>query len=340
MPDAPFWQKCNSHCVMCTNSDAYIDEPDEKYSLEKHREKIAALRADPRDRYVYYRNGEHGGYFLFTGGEPTMNPRFLRLLGEYRAAFPAWPMTLLTNGRTFCDEPFARDTMRLGGRPFAVAIPIHGPDAKTHDSVTRDPKSFDETVAGLHHILRHRAEGQDVEVRVILHRRPTEWLPQTLEFLKREFPDTAAYRLTLVYFESEGQAEKNLEHIKVSLTECAKMVASCADALDAFADARLYHFPLCVIPERLWPRAWRTLPAYEIRHVDACRRCAMSDACMGPHDWYAKAYGVEEFRAMPKRRVFEPTGNPFHPIAALGTGETDWTPPPPEDVPKDEGARW
>ena len=87
MPDAPFWQKCNSHCVMCTNSDAYIEEPDSKYSLEKHRAKIAELKGAPGDRGVYYRNGEHQDYFLFTGGEPTLHPEFFKLLGEYRKSF-------------------------------------------------------------------------------------------------------------------------------------------------------------------------------------------------------------------------------------------------------------
>lgn len=340
MPDAPFWQKCNSHCVMCTNSDAYIDEPDAKYSLEKHREKIAALRADPADRGVYYRNGEHGGYFLFTGGEPTLNPRFLALLGEYRAAFPDWPMTLLSNGRTFCDEAFARDTLRVGGRPFAAAIPIHGPDAATHDSVTRDPGSFDETVAGLRHLLRHRGPGCELEVRIILHKRPAQWLARTLDFLASGFPAPSFDRVTLVYFESEGQAAKNFESIKLSLTECAAAVAACAPGFGRFREVRLYHFPLCVLPPALWPLAWRTLPRYEIRHVDACRRCAVNDLCAGPHDWYAPAYGESEFRPFAERRRMSLSANPFHPISSVSDETQPWTPAPIADEPKDPSARW
>ncbi|MDE2290661.1 MAG: radical SAM protein [Elusimicrobia bacterium] len=340
MPDAPFWQKCNSHCVMCTNSDAYIEEPDEKYSLEKHLEKIREFKENPADRGVYYRNGEHGDYFLFTGGEPTLHPRFFRLLGAYRAAFPATPMTLLTNGRLFCDEAFARDTLRVGGAPFEVCVPVHGPDAATHDSVTRSPGSFAETEAGLRHLLAHRAAGQAVEVRVILHRRPAEWLPQTLDYLLQAFGDPGGYRLTLVYFESEGQAAKNLAAIKLPISECAARVAACADRLARFPDVRLYHFPLCVLPPELWDRAWRSLPAYEIRHVDACRRCALNDVCAGPHDWYPGVFGDAEFRPFSERRRFEPTGNPFHPVGRLLEGDDPWTPGALIDAEKDPEARW
>ncbi|MBI3297865.1 MAG: radical SAM protein [Elusimicrobia bacterium] len=340
MPDAPFWQKCNSHCTMCTNSDAYIDEPDAKYSLEKHREKIAEYIARPGDRTIYYRNGEHGGYFLFTGGEPTLNPEFFRLLAEYRAAFPDFPMTLLTNGRLFCDEAFARNTLVLGGAPLDLCVPVHGPDAKTHDSVTRAPGSFVETVAGLKHLLKHRRAGQGLEVRVILHRHPSEWLAETLAFLLSEFPDTAAYRLTLVYFESEGQATKNLEHIKISLSDCAARVAAAAALIARFSEARLYHFPLCVLPPGLWPLAWRALPSYEIRHVSACRTCAMNDLCAGPHDWYPGVFGEGEFAAFALRRHVTETGNPFHPIAEVHQESLPWRPTPPADAVRDPSARW
>lgn len=341
MPDAPFWQKCNSHCVMCTNSDAYILEDDSRYGLAKHREKIARFKADPGDRTTYYRNGEHPGYFLFTGGEPTLNPEFLRLLGEYRKEFPSAPLTLLTNGRMFFYEDFARSTMRLGGAPFEVAVPVHGPDARSHDSVTRAPGSFRETIEGLRHLLRHRREGQTVEVRVILHKRPTLWLADTMRLLLAEFPgEAAALRLNLVYFEVEGQAEKNFPSIRVTLSECAAAVDACFGMLERFGEVRLYHFPLCVLPERLWSRAWRSLPRYEIKHVDACRRCAMSDLCLGPHDWYPRLIGDAEFVPYAERRDVEPSGNPFRPIAAVRPGAVAARPAPPVDEAKDEAVRW
>lgn len=340
MPDAPFWQKCNSHCVMCTNSDAYIEEPDSKYSLEKHRAKIAELKGAPGDRSVYYRNGEHQDYFLFTGGEPTLHPEFFKLLGEYRKNFPALPFTLLTNGRTFAVEEFAKGTLAVGGRPFDVAVPIHGPDATTHDSVTRAPGSFVETVEGFKHLLRHAGEGQRLEIRVILHKHPTRWLPRTLELLLKEFPDTRAYRLNLVYFEVEGQAQKNFKSIGVSLSDCARQVDACWETLRRFDEVRLYHFPLCVLPERLWPFAWRTLPRYEIKHVEACRACPVSDVCNGPHDWYVPHYGDGELKAPAERPAMTLTGNPFRPIEAVGRGSVGGRPTAVVDETKDPEARW
>ena len=219
-------------------------------------------------------------------------------------------------------------------------MPIHGPDATTHDSVTRAPGSFEETVRGLHHLLRHLGEGQRVEIRVILHKNPTRWLPRTLDFLLMEFPDTAAYRLNLVYFEVEGQAQKNFKSIGVRLSDCARRVDACFEALARFGELRLYHFPLCVLPARLWPFAWRTLPRYEIKHVEACRACPVNDVCNGPHDWYAPVYGAAEFSPPPARPAMEATGNPFHPIAAVGEGVVEAPPVPIADEAKDPRARW
>ncbi|MFH1723470.1 MAG: radical SAM protein [Elusimicrobiota bacterium] len=340
MPDAPFWQKCNSHCVMCTNSDAYINEPDARYGLAKHLRKIAEFKADPGDRNVYYQNGEHGGYFLFTGGEPTLNPDFLRLLAEYRKSFPGTPITLLTNGRLFCYEDFARETMLAGGNPFEVAVAVHGPDAAAHDAVTRTPGSFAETVEGLGHALKHRGPGQAVEIRVVLHRRTAGMLERTLRFLLETFPDASGYRLTLVYFEAEGQAAKNFERIRITLTDCAARVAACRGLLGRFRELRLYHFPLCVLPETLWPHAWRSLPRYEIMHVKACGACALNDVCVGPHDWYAERFGVSEFKPFQARRSLVLSGNPFHPIASVGEGTVPWTPARVVDEKKDEAVRW
>jgi len=340
MPDAPFWQKCNSHCVMCTNCDSYIEEPDVRYSLSKHREKIAEFKASGKDRGVYYRNGEHGDYFLFTGGEPTMNPEFFRLLGEYRTSFPLMPFTLLTNGRSFCMESFAKNTLRVGGSPFEVCVPVHGPDATTHDSVTRAPGSFDETVKGLDHLLKARAPGQKVEVRIILHKRPTEWLEDTLKYLLDRFRGRMFDRLTLVYFEVEGQAEKNFESIKIPLEDVSAKIDDCFPLLRRFEDARLYHFPLCSLSQRLWPYAWRTLPAYEIVHADACRDCTVNDICIGPHDWYEGRFGAELFQPFRRRPIMQLSGNPFHPVEAVGQGSTEAEVPPIVEQVKDEGAHW
>jgi MoaA/NifB/PqqE/SkfB family radical SAM enzyme len=325
---------------MCTNCDSYILDPDEKYGLDKHRAKIREFKNAPDDRTVFYRNGEHSNYFLFTGGEPTLHPEFFKLLGEYRRNFPETPFTLLTNGRSFFYDEFARNTLKLGGTPFDVAVPVHGPDARTHDSVTRAPGSFVETIEGLKNLFKHRVEGQRLEIRVILHKNPTRWLDKTLRFLLKTYPNTEHYRLNLVYFEVEGQAEKNFRSIAITLGDCAKKVDACFELLGEFSEARLYHFPLCALSRRLWPYAWRTLPRYEIQHVDACRSCAVNDVCNGPHDWYAKFFGADEFKPFSERPALSLRDSFFHPIESVGEGTQPGAPAPIADEKKDDRAKW
>lgn len=290
MPDVGLWHRCNSHCLMCTNMDSYIEAADRQYDLRSQLRKLARLTGGGRADYV-----------LFTGGEPTLHPDFMRLMAEYRKALPGLPFSLLTNGRALAYGDRARKVLAIMGRPLCVAVPIHGGDAKSHDSITRAPGSFQEAVEGLKNLLRWRAHGQEIEIRVVLHKRTCRDLGRLLDFLLREFPDTGLYRLTLMHFEAEGQAEKNFESLRLSLTDCASQLERSLDALRRFAELRLYHFPLCVLPEPLRSHAWKTLPAKDAGYLRKCRPCVLKRDCLGVPRWYARKSGEAEIRPLAAR---------------------------------------
>lgn len=294
MPDIAFWHRCNSHCVMCTNMDSFIRATDRHYDLEAQLRKLRRFAAT-RDKRVYVRNGDQADYVLFTGGEPTIHPHFLRLMAEFRKALPRLPFCLLTNGRTLAYPSFARRLLAVVGVPFSAAIPVHGHDAAAHDAVTRSPGSFSQTLDGLRNLFRFRRPGQEVEIRVVLHKRTAQRLERTLDFLLEEFPDTHLYRLSLIHFEMEGQAEKNFERIRLSLGECVARIESSTGTLARFHDFRLYHFPLCVLPQALRARARRTLPRNDIRFLRRCRSCRARASCAGVQRWYPDRFGDSEF---------------------------------------------
>ena len=294
MPDIGLWHRCNSHCIMCTNMDTFIRATDRHYDLAAQMRKLRRFAAT-RDAKVYARNGDQTNYVLFTGGEPTLHPQFLRLMMEFRKALPQLPFCLLTNGRTLAYPSFARCLLAVVGAPFSAAVPVHGHDAATHDAVTRSPGSFSQTLEGLGNLFRFRRPGQEIEIRVILHKRTARHLERTLEFVLETFPDTRLYRLSLIHFEMEGQAEKNFERIGLSLADCVARVELSLPALLRFGDFRLYHFPLCVLPQALRSRAWRTLPKSDIRFLRKCGSCGAKGSCPGVQRWYPARYGISEF---------------------------------------------
>ena len=191
MPDIGLWHRCNSHCVMCTNMDSFIRATDRQYDLEAQLDKLRRFAAT-RDTKVYARNGEKTDYVLFTGGEPTLHPDFLRLMLEFRKALPRLPFCLLTNGRTLAYPYFARRLLTAVGAPFSVAIAVHGHDAKTHDAVTRSPGSFAQTIAGLRNVFLPppgRRSNSDRSAQAPGSRTDAG-------YLLKAFPDARLYRLT------------------------------------------------------------------------------------------------------------------------------------------------
>lgn len=293
MPDIGLWHRCNSHCLMCTNMDSFINASDRHYDLPAQLRKLRRFAATGSSR-VYARNGAETDYILFTGGEPTLHPDFFRLMDEFRKALPAMPFCLLTNGRALAYPEVARKTLSILGQPLCVAVPVHGRDARSHDSITRAPGSFGQTMKGIKNLFRWRTPAQEIEIRVILHKKSIRQLDGLLAFLLAEFPDTRRYRLTLMHFEVEGQAEKNFKSLQLSLTDCVAGLARSTGLLDKFEEFRLYHFPLCVLPEQLRRRAWNTLPKNDVHYLRKCRGCVLKRNCLGVQRWYCGRFGDAE----------------------------------------------
>jgi len=286
MPEIPIWHKCNSNCIMCTNMDSFIASPDDHYDFDFQMQRLKKF-----SRKLTLKD-----HFLFSGGEPTLHPGFLSILTAFRKKIPRVPICLLTNGRKFCYPDFTRDVLRLGKTPFDTVVTIHGFDAPTHDSITRSRGSFSQSMLGLENIFKLRGPGQGVEIRIVLHKLTAPWLGRTLAAILKAFPDTAGYHLVLIYFEVEGQAEKNFKRIKLSLGECVARIWECNESLKKFSEVRLYHFPLCVLNEDLRPFVRDSLPGEDVCCLEECRSCALKKKCPGVPAWYPKWFNAGDIR--------------------------------------------
>ena len=318
MPDVAIWPACNLRCPFCSNPVRGYRNTVARYSYAWLRHKFAAYKKGGRIFKKF--NDAHDGIVL-TGGEPTLHPDFFRVLRLIRTEFPNAALRLLTNGRRLSNPTFARGTLALGGPHLTVAVPLFGFDARTHDRICGVPGSFAQTWAGLRNLRSLRQSGQRIEIRVILTRMQLPLLGRLLNFLLAALPDLDD--LVFLYFEIEGFAAKHREKLLVSLPACARSLDRHYTTLRRFKAVRLYHFPLCALPTRLWPWAWNTLDAGKVMFRATCQAlCHYREQCVGIHSSYARHMRLADFRPILEPRPVRLSGNPYHPVAGLSGKDT------------------
>ena len=296
MPDIPVWNKCDNRCAMCANAGSFARNASADYLLKKQ-----ALRLEEHlnGAAAYRKNARVHGAWNLTGGEPTLNPDFLKIVAYFRRRLPGAPLVLLSNGRHFADPAFSSAFSAAARPPFTLAVSLHGPTAGIHDAVTGVKGSFRETLAGLKNIFALPG-APFVELRAILHRLNYRRLGATLGLIARTFRGRA-YRVVVMHYEHEGRGALNRARLAVRLSETARRVNACAGALASFPEARLYHFPLCLLKPALRGLAMVSLPPEDRVYPPCCRACSARPECVGLMRPYARLYGPGELRPLPPR---------------------------------------
>lgn len=291
MPDIPVWNKCDNRCAMCANAGSFARNSSADYRLKKQ-----ALRLEKHlgGAAAYRKNARVPGAWNLTGGEPTLNPDFLKLVAYFRRRLPGEPLALLSNGRRFADKAFAAVFAAAARPPFTLGVSLHGPSAAAHDAVTGVKGSFRETLAGLKNIFALPG-APFVELRVILHRLNYRRLGATLGLVKKAFRGRA-YRVVVLHYEHEGRGALNRAKLAVPLSVTARRVNACARVLASFPEARLYHFPLCLLKPELRGLAVVSLPPEDRVYPPPCRGCRVRLDCVGLMRPYARLYGAGELR--------------------------------------------
>jgi pyruvate-formate lyase-activating enzyme len=313
MPDVPVYPNCNMGCIFCSNPVSGFRGTQGRYSYRNFLKKWRSFLAGKKG--VFRKFGEARDFVSLTGGEPTLHPDFIKIPAVIRKSLPDGRIKLLSNARLFRHESFTRLVLQVAGAPFEVAVPMFGHDVKSHEAISRAPGSFADTCAGLDRLFACRGPGQSVECRVILTRAQMSRLHRLLPFLRRRFPELAS--LDLLFVEMEGFAEKYDAQVRLSMTECARQLEREYGALKKFRQFKLLHFPLCVVPRRLWPFVWNTLDPRKVTWAPDCARCKVRRDCVGIGTGYAQRIGMEEFKAILKAPLTR-SGNWYHPF---GFGE-------------------
>ncbi len=288
MPDIAIWSRCNNHCLMCSNPAIFQQESTHPYSLESLINRWSEREISLEEP------------INLTGGEPTIHPDFFKVIDYFRSSHPNNRIVIASNGRIFFYEKFVKQFFSYDNSLLEIAI--HGYDEKSHDAVTCIKGSFKQTVQGIHNILRLKNKTQELEIRIVLTKMTIDKLDKILSFISKEFDINKISNIPLMFLEMEGQAIDNIATVGLTYTEAAKYLPKIMEKWSPkIKNLRLYHFPLCTLPPKLWPYIWRTLRGDEVKYIARCKKCFVKEYCLGVHRNYLTQVGNKEF--VPQKKI-------------------------------------
>jgi His-Xaa-Ser system radical SAM maturase HxsC len=255
-------EQCDNYCLMCSQPPK---EREDSWLFDRAKKVISLLPEDARS-------------LSLTGGEPTLHAdRLIGLLEHCRQAAPSLSIHLLSNGRRFADLAFARRYATVGLADIMVGIPVYAPEPGLHDFIVQASGAFDETIHG---ILNLASLGQAVELRVVVQRHTVPVLAGLATYIARNLPFVA--QVALMGLEMTGLARPNSALVWVDPVDYQPELTEAVDILAAAGIAtRIYNHQLCVLDQRLWPHAVRSISDWKNDYLDICHSCSVRDSCGG-----------------------------------------------------------
>jgi MoaA/NifB/PqqE/SkfB family radical SAM enzyme len=254
-----------------------------------------------------------------NGGEPTIHPDFIKIV-DYAAKLGA-EVSVLTNGRQFCDNEFALSAVKAGLKD--ICMPLHGPNEEIHDMVTGAKGSFRETITGLKNLFRLKAEGNMVGItlKLLINKLNIKYLPETMSFVNKELirPNT----VLIEAIDIVCKALDNKERILLKLAEAAPYVAEAVRrGLSANQRVIIKDIPPCIFPNPefyyslLYPCINETQKIYGPMRQDensnlsntsvkplTCRECEIDQSCGGVWRSYEEVIGLSEFKPIKRLKL-------------------------------------
>ena len=293
---------CNNNCIHCVIADQRVAVLGQGRRDFRTTAEVARELADAAGR----------GFRVvtFTGGEPTLR-RDLAVL--VRAAQRlGLTVGLQTNGRLLAVPGVRNGLLGLGVR-FVVAL--HGPDAETHDAVTRAPGSFAETMAALRALA---CAGERVTGKVVISKRNAATLPAIAAALV----GAGVARANLTFPHALGNALAGFADVVPRYRDVEAPVAGAIEAMEAAGGTAVTEaVPACLLgayARCASETAYRESVQSEVRQLDQgprdwsrdrqvegkakgprCATCGANRDCEGVWREYIEAFGAEEFEPFP-----------------------------------------
>jgi His-Xaa-Ser system radical SAM maturase HxsC len=255
-------ERCDNYCVMCSQPPK--DRVDD-WLVDELFEMIPLMSPDTPEIGI-------------TGGEPALlGERLIAIVDRLGHFLPRTAVHVLSNGRAFADEAFARALAANGHPDLMIGIPLYGALPEQHDYIVQRRGAYDQTIRGILNLKRH---GIRVELRFVIHAETHRILPAFARFVARNlvFVDQVA----LMGLELMGFARANVSALWIDPLDYQDELLEAAEVLGrARVPVSVYNHQLCVLDPRLHHLARRSISDWKNCYFDECADCAIQSKCGG-----------------------------------------------------------
>ena len=253
---------CNSRCIMCPQP-----TPEEASNYYDDALKIVSLLDSHELKSL-----------CVTGGEPTLvKSKFIEVMAECRTKTRETSLLVLTNGRSFHNFSFIKEVMLNCPPKTVFAIPLYAPIASSHDHIVGCDGAFQETIRGIHNLIRFNAS---FEIRIVITALNYRFLPELANFIGWNFP--VVNHVAIMGMEIHGMAEKQLASIWVEPLEYVKSLQEAVKII-AYRNipVSIYNLPHCLVPEEVSRYCRKSISDWKQTYLSECDGCSQKEFCAG-----------------------------------------------------------
>ena len=217
-------------------------------------------------------------HITITGGEPFLAYEYIHeALKTINEEYPETEVLILTNGRILSIQRIFDLFAPLFTDKYCIAVPVHGPTEELHDAITQSPGSFKQTMKALHLLSTTSVK---IEARIVGHRNNLAVLSDTFKMLARTGARIEV--INLIAMEMTGSAGRHRDELWVDYKDvCHASHEGILYAILHGFNVGLYNFPLCTVPQSMWPLVKDSITPYKVRYPDTCNLCSLKHACGG-----------------------------------------------------------
>jgi His-Xaa-Ser system radical SAM maturase HxsC len=253
---------CNSYCLMCSQPPRKVDP---RAMVASHLRLLSLIPDEPPELGI-------------TGGEPTLlGDGLLDVIAACKARFPNTPLHVLSNGRLFYYDAFARRLADIAHPDLMIGVPLYSDIDSDHDYIVQARGAFDQTLIGLQNLGRY---GVPVEIRVVVHRLTAQHLTDIAAFVYRNL--TFASHVTFMGLEPTGFAVPNFDRLWMDPWDYRDELAEATLFLaDRGMNVSVYNHQLCTVHPRIRPFCRQSISDWKNEYLAVCDGCALRGACAG-----------------------------------------------------------
>jgi His-Xaa-Ser system radical SAM maturase HxsC len=272
--------KCNLNCIFCSNEDfmAYYEPPKYKpHTIQELKEYFKKNINVSEDNLT------------LTGGEPTLRKDLIEILKFINKEYKKSEILLLTNGRLFSYEIYAKKFTKIKNLVVEVALQSH--KKKNHEKLTDSIGSYNQTLEGIKNLLNF---GIKTNIRIVVNKLNYLQMLEFMKFIKQEF--YAINKIVFVNLRIRGNAKKNKQKLIIKYSNLFPELYDSFDfILKNKIKLQLLHFPFCILNNKYWKF---TLENPYKKELEKCKNCSEKQNCPGVLESYIKEFNDDEFKTI------------------------------------------